>query len=227
VTEIVKGVLYVDGSNANSYLVEESDGSLTLIDAAMQANGKRILEFIASKMNRTPSEVKTVIITHCHVDHTRGLAAIKAATGAKVAVHEADADFVSGKKRYPSPGGAMGFAFSVMSPFFRTTPVDPDILLKEGDTIGRLAVFHTPGHTPGSISLYDRQDRVLFVGDTARFMKGRLEGPPPRFTQHMDQAKASIEMLSSLDFEVMLSGHGEPMRSPDAPKMMNQLSKKL
>ena len=226
-TEIVKGVLYVDGSNANSYLVEESDGSLTLIDAAMQANGKRILEFIASKMNRTPSEVKTVIITHCHVDHTRGLAAIKAATGAKVAVHEADADFVSGKKRYPSPGGAMGFAFSVMSPFFRTTPVDPDILLKEGDTIGRLAVFHTPGHTPGSISLYDRQDRVLFVGDTARFMKGRLEGPPPRFTQHMDQAKASIEMLSSLDFEVMLSGHGEPMRSPDAPKMMNQLSKKL
>ncbi len=226
-TEIVKGVLYVDGSNANSYLVEESDGSLTLIDAAMQANGKRILEFIASKMNRTPSEVKTVIITHCHVDHTRGLAAIKAATGAKVAVHEGDADFVSGKKRYPSPGGAMGFAFSVMSPFFRTTPVDPDILLKEGDTIGRLAVFHTPGHTPGSISLYDRQDRVLFVGDTARFMKGRLEGPPPRFTQHMDQAKASIEMLSSLDFEVMLSGHGEPMRSPDAPKMMNQLSKKL
>ena len=226
-TEIIKGVQYVDGSNANSYVVEESDGTLMLVDAGMQADGKRILEFIGSKMRRKPSEVKTIVITHCHVDHTRGLAAVKAATGAKVAVHEADADFVSGKKRYPSPGGAMGFAFSVMSPFFRTTPVDPDILLKEGDTIGRLAVFHTPGHTPGSISLYDRQDRVLFVGDTARFMKGRLEGPPPRFTQHMDQAKASIEMLSSLDFEVMLSGHGEPMRSPDAPKMMNQLSKKL
>ena len=223
----MKGVLYVDGSNANSYLVEESDSTLTLVDAGMQADGKRILEFITSKMNRKPSEVKTIAITHCHVDHTRGLAAIKAATGAKVAVHEADADFVSGKKRYPSPGGAMGFAFSMMSPFFKLTPVEPDIMLKEGDTVGRLAVFHTPGHTPGSISLYDGQDRVLFVGDTARFMKGRLEGPPPRFTQHMDQAKASIEMLSSLDFEVMLSGHGEPMRSPDAPKMMNQLFKKL
>jgi len=227
VTEIVEGVLYVDGSNANSYLVEESDGTLILIDAGMQADGKRILEFITSKMNRKPSEVKTIVVTHCHVDHTRGLAAIKAATGAKVAVHEADADFVSGKKRYPSPGGAMGFAFSMTSPFFKTTPVEPDIVLKEGDTIGRLAVFHTPGHTPGSISLYDGQDRVLFVGDTARFMKGRLEGPPPRFTPHMDQAKTSIERLSSLDFEVMLSGHGEPLRSPDAPKMMNELSKKL
>ena len=226
-TEIIKGVQYVDGSNANSYLVEESDGMLTLVDAGMQADGKRILEFISSKMNRKPSEVKMIVVTHCHVDHTRGLAAIKAATGAKVAVHEADADFVSGKKQYPSPGGAVGFAFSVMSPFFKTTPVEPDLILKEGDTVGRLEVLHTPGHTPGSISLFDRQDRVLFVGDTARFMKGRLEGPPSQFTQHMDQAKTSIERLSHLDFGVMLSGHGEPLRSPDAPRMMNELSKKL
>ena len=226
-TEIVKGVQYVDGSNANSYLVEEGDGTLTLVDTGMQADGKKILDFITSKMNRKPSEVKAIVVTHCHVDHTRGLAAIKAATGARVAVHEADADFVSGRKKYPSPGGAMGFAFGVISPFFKTTPVEPDLLLKEGDTVGRLAVFHTPGHTPGSISLYDRQDRVLFVGDTARYVKGKLEGPPPRFTPHMDQAKASIERLSSLDFEVMLSGHGEPLRSPDAPMMMNDLSKKL
>ena len=226
-TEIVKGVQYVDGSNANSYLVEEGDGALTLVDAGMQADGRRILEFIVSKLNRKPSEVKTIVITHCHVDHTRGLAAIRAATGAKVAIHEADAGFVSGKKRYPSPGGPMGFAFSVVSPFFKVTPVEPDLMLEEGDTVGRLAVLHTPGHTPGSISLYDRQDRVLFVGDVARFMKGELEGPPPRFTQRMDQAKTSIERLSSLDFDVMLSGHGEPLRSSDAPKMMNELSKKL
>jgi len=217
----------VDGSNANSYLVEESDGTLTLVDAGMQADGKRILEFIGSKMSRKPSEVKTIVITHCHVDHTRGLAAVKTATGAKVAVHEADAAFVSGKERYPSPGGAMGFAFSVMSPFFKTTPVEPDLILKEGDMVGRLEVFHTPGHTPGSISLLDRQNRVLFVGDTARFVKGRLEGPPPQFTPHMDQAKTSIQRLSSLEFEVMLSGHGEPLRSPDAPKMMSELSKRL
>jgi len=225
VTEIVKGIQYVDGSNANCYLVEESDGTLTLVDAGMQADGKRILEFVASKLSREPSEVKTIVITHCHVDHTRGLAAIKAATGAKVAVHEADADFVSGKKRYPSPGGAMGIAFGVISPFFKPTPVEPDLLLKEGDMVGKLAVIHTPGHTPGSISLYDNQDRVLFVGDTARYIKGRLEGPPPHFTPHMDEAKNSIERLSLLDFEVMLSGHGEPLRSPDAPKMMHELSK--
>jgi glyoxylase-like metal-dependent hydrolase (beta-lactamase superfamily II) len=225
-TEILSGVQYVDGSNANCYLVEEEEGTLTLVDAGMQANGKRTLDFI-TKLKREPSAVKTIVITHCHVDHVRGLAALKAATGAKVAVHEADADFVSGKARYPAPGGAMGLAFKALSPMFKTTPVEPDLRLKEGDVVGRLAVLHTPGHTPGSIALLDRQSKVLFVGDTARFLKGKLEGPPPRFTPRMDQAKASIERLAGLDFEVMLSGHGEPLKSTDAPRMLGDLSKRL
>jgi glyoxylase-like metal-dependent hydrolase (beta-lactamase superfamily II) len=226
-TEILNRVQYVDGSNANSYLVEEEDGTLTLVDAGMEARGKKVLNFIATNLKRDPSAVKTIVITHCHVDHVRGLAALKAATGAKVAVHEADADFVSGKARYPAPGGAMGLAFRALSPLFKTTPVEPDLRLNEGDAVGRLVVLHTPGHTPGSISLFDRRSKVLFVGDTARFLKGKLEGPPRQFTPRMDQAKASIERLAGLDFEVMLSGHGEPLKSIDAPRMLGDLSKRL
>lgn len=221
-----KGIYHVDGSNANSYLVEEADGTLTLVDAGMQADGKRILEFITSAMSRRPSDVKTIAVTHCHVDHTRGLAAVKSATGGRVAVHEADADFVSGKERYPSPRGAMGILFKAMSPF-KSAPVEPDVRLKDGDSIGGLEVIHTPGHTPGSISLYYRQNKVLFIGDTARFRSGKLEGPPSRFTQRMDQAKSSLERLSSLDFEVMLSGHGDPLKSADAPRMLKDLSARL
>ncbi len=226
-TKILKGVEHVDGSNANSYLVEEADGSLTLVDAGMQTDGKKILEYITTVMMRKPSDVKTIVLTHCHVDHVRGAAALKAATGAKVAVHEADADFVSGKTKYPPPGGAIGFLFGLMSPFFHVTPVEPDLRLRENDMVGRLTVFHTPGHTPGSISLYDRDGKVLFVGDTARFVKDRLQGPPPQFTPDMGQSKASLEKLSKLDFEVMLSGHGEPFKSKDAPQLMKELTRKL
>lgn len=226
-TEITKGAHHVDGSNANSYLVEEADGSLTLVDAGMQSDGKKILEYITTKMTRKPSDVKTIVLTHCHVDHVRGAAALKAATGAKVAVHEADADFVSGKAKYPPPGGAMGFFFGLMSPFFHVTPVGPDLRLKENDGVGRLTVLHTPGHTPGSIALYDKEGKVLFVGDTVRFLKGKLEGPPPQFTSDIGQAKTSIERLSKLDFEVLLSGHGEPLKSKDAPQMMKELLEKF
>ncbi len=226
-TEILKGVHYADGSNANCYLLEEADGSLTLIDAGMQSDGKKVLEYITTKMMRKPSDVKTIVLTHCHVDHIRGAAALRAATGAAVAVHESDADFVSGKARYPSPGGAIGLLFKLMSPFFHATPVEPGLRLREKDRVGRLTVLHTPGHTPGSISLYDERDKVLFVGDTARFLKGKLQGPPPRFTPDMGQAKVSIERLSRLDFDVLLSGHGVPLKSEDAPKMMTELSKTL
>jgi glyoxylase-like metal-dependent hydrolase (beta-lactamase superfamily II) len=58
-------------------------------------------------------------------------------------------------------------------------------------------------------------------------LKGKLQGPPPQFTPDIGQAKASIERLSKLDFEVLLSGHGEPLKSKDAPQMMKELSKKL
>jgi len=228
-TEILKGVERVEGSRmggSNSYLIEEADGSLTLVDAGMQADGKKVLEYITTTMMRKPSDVKTIVLTHCHVDHVRGVAALKAATGAKVAVHEADADFVSGKAKYPPPKGAMRLLFGLMS-IVRATPVEPDLRLKENDAVGRLTVIHTPGHTPGSISLYDKDGRTLFVGDAARFLKGRLQGPPPRFTPDMGQAKASVERLSRLDFEVMLSGHGEPLKSENAPQMMKDLAKRL
>lgn len=226
-TEVAKGVHHVDGSNANSYLVEEGDGSLTLVDTGMQSDGKKILDYITVKMARKPSDVKTIVLTHGHVDHARGAASIKAATGARLVVHEAEAEFVSGKSKYPAPRGGMGFMFGLMSPFFHSTPVQPDATLKENDRVGRLLVVHTPGHTPGSISLYDEGGKVVFVGDAARFLNGKLVGAPPQFTPEPAQAAASLEKLSNLDFEVMLSGHGDPLKSSDAPKMMKQLAKDL
>ena len=192
----------------------------------MQGDGKKILEFLEAA-DRKPSDVKTIVITHCHIDHVRGLAALKAATGASVAVHEADADFVSGQAKYSSPGGAVGLAFKVASSMMSVKPVEPEMRLKDGDAVGRLSVIHTPGHTPGSISLLDRESKVLFVGDTARYMKAKLEGPPPQFTKDMRQAKVSIERLAALDFQVMLSGHGEPLKSAEGPKMLGELSKRL
>ncbi len=217
----------MDGSNCNCYFIEEADGSLTLVDTGIQPDGKKILGHLTTKMMRKPSDVKTIVLTHCHVDHVRGAAGLKAATGANVAVHDADADFVSGKGKYPSPGGAAGLLFGLMSPFFRSPPVEPDIRLKENDMVGRFVVLHTPGHTPGSISLYDKAGKVLFVGDTVRYIKGKLQGPPPNFTLDMGQAKASIERLGQLDFDIMLSGHGEPLKSDDAPQMLRDLPKSL
>jgi len=60
----------------------------------------------------------------------------------------------------------------------KADPVEVDIKLKDNDKVGRLTVVFTPGHSKGSISLYDPERKVMFVGDTVRFMDGKMQGPP-------------------------------------------------
>lgn len=213
--EIFPGVHQTDGVNANAYLVVEEDGALTLIDTGMSRDVKKILNYIETKMSKKPSDVKTIILTHCHIDHVRGAYEMKKATGARVAIHELDADYLSGKKRMPFPRGATGVLFRIFAPFFKFTPVEPDLRLKENDLIGdgRFAVIHTPGHTPGSISLYDKERKLVFVGDTIRYIKGKLQGPPKAFTPDMREAVRSVRKISNLDFDAMLGGHGDPLKS--------------
>jgi glyoxylase-like metal-dependent hydrolase (beta-lactamase superfamily II) len=209
--EIVEGIHQVDGVNANVYLLIDGE-ELTLVDTGMPKSTKKILNYI-NKINRQPSNISKILLTHCHIDHVGSAYELKRITSAKVGVHQEDADFVSGKKSMPVPKGAMGILFKAMSPFFKFKLVEPDITLQENDKIGRLIVVHTPGHTPGSISLYDPARKVLFAGDTVRFTKGKINGPPERFTLNMHQAIQSIEKISQLDFDVMLSGHGEPLKT--------------
>jgi glyoxylase-like metal-dependent hydrolase (beta-lactamase superfamily II) len=126
----------------------------------------------------------------------------------------------------PPPKGAIGILFKAASPFFKPTPIQPDLVLHDGDRVGRLTVIHTPGHTPGSISLYDSERKVVFVGDTLRYVDGKINGPPKQFTLDMDKALQSIAKISELDFDMMLSGHGEALK-PNASHMVKEFYKSL
>jgi glyoxylase-like metal-dependent hydrolase (beta-lactamase superfamily II) len=89
---------------------------------------------------------------------------------------------------------------------------------------GRLTALHTPGHTPGSISLYDRKRRLILVADTIRYEGGRLQGRPGEFTSDMNEASKSIQKISNVDFTTMLGGQGDALRSEDAPKRVRELA---
>jgi hydroxyacylglutathione hydrolase len=98
-----------------------------------------------------------IILTHGHLDHIGGVADVKRATGAAVAVHGDDAPMLTDAVR----NGSAYFGMPVVAP-------PPDKLLRDGDvvTVGnlKLAVLHTPGHTPGGICLYTPGH--LIAGDT-------------------------------------------------------------
>jgi len=219
--EIIEGIHQVDGVNANVYVVVEGK-ELTLIDTGMPGNAGKILNYV-TKIGKQPSDISQIVLTHYHIDHAGSAYELKKATNAKIAVHEEDADFVSGKKAAPKPKNILFRAFSSV---IKVKPVEVDTRLKEGDKIGRLIVVHSPGHTAGSICLHDVENKVLFVGDALRYKDGKLEGPPERMTPDMSAAKQSIRKIAKLDFDLMLSGHGDPLR-PEAASRVKELSASL
>ncbi len=210
--EILPGIHQVDGVNGNCYVIVR-DG-LTIIDTGLPGNSPKILAYIRDQLHRQPQDIRTIILTHYHIDHTGNVTALKNASGggAKVAVHEADAAYVSGKISPPRPKGGMGLLVRILGIFMRPDIFRPDILLRDGDRVEGLVCIHLPGHTPGSIGLLDEGTRTFFAGDTLRFDGKTLEGPTEQFTVDVDRARQSVRKIASLEFDLMLPGHGVPLR---------------
>ena len=221
--EIVPGIHQVDGVNGNCFIIIRDE--LTLIDTGMPKNSAKIVKYIQDILKRKPTDIKTIVLTHFHIDHVGDASDLKKLSGAKVAIHEADADYVAGRKTQPVPRGGRGMIFKVLIPlFFRSKPVEPDIKLSDRDTIAGLTTIHTPGHTPGSICLFDPASKILFVGDLLIFNGSKIEmGPLPLDTSEVQQ---SINKIAAIDFDIMLSGHGIPLR-PDASVKVREFAKSL
>lgn len=215
--EILPGVYRVPGVNGNCYLLDR-DG-LVLIDSGLPGSSSKIVSFIQDTLQRNPRDLKYIILTHYHMDHVGSVGDLVELTGAQVAIHEADADYLSGTVRPPPPRGVMGLLLRLMTVFFPSKPVNPDILLHDRDQIAGLRCIYTPGHTPGSICLYDPESKVLFVGDALTTRNGVISGPPKSATHDMAEALESVKRIGLLDVNVLLSGHGVPITGQVGEKL--------
>jgi hydroxyacylglutathione hydrolase len=219
--EIVSGIHRADeasGNIAHSNIYMVINGKdLTVIDTGTPGNAKKIVAYI-QEIGYQPKDVSTIILTHHHLDHSGSLKELKDLTNAKVAVSEVEADYVSGKKPYPKPKNVLMRAAPL---FFKAAPTNVDIILKDGTEISNLVVIETPGHTPGSIMLYDAQRKALFAGDTLRFDRRKISGGPKQYSWDEAKMEASIEKISKLDFDVLLPGHGDFLKS-NASKLVKE-----
>ncbi|VVB93856.1 Metallo-beta-lactamase fold-containing protein [uncultured archaeon] len=176
--------------DANAYLV---DGSI-LVDVGMDAVS------IILQLGKYTRQLKTIILTHCHYDHSGGVGEVAKAFGAKIAIHEEDAKLL---------GNANASAASLFGE--KAPSIVPDILLKGGEIFGGFEVIHTPGHTPGGICLYNQVSKSLFSGDTV-FQDGSF-GRTDLYGGNAQKLIESIKKLSALDVNVMYPGHGDIVAS--------------
>jgi glyoxylase-like metal-dependent hydrolase (beta-lactamase superfamily II) len=223
--EIVPHIHQIEGINANCYIIVRD--RLTVIDTGLPRSGPKIFAYIRDGLHRDPGEIDTIFLTHFHMDHTGGIAALRAAApGAKLAVHEADAGYVSGEvpePRYPGIKGVLlHFGRKIMGP----KPVRPDMLLKDGDRISGLLCVHIPGHTPGSIGLLDEEAKVFFSGDTLRYDGKSLTRGPAPFTLDPARERESIRRIALLDFDTLLVGRGVPL-CPEAAAKVAEFARTL
>jgi glyoxylase-like metal-dependent hydrolase (beta-lactamase superfamily II) len=220
--EIIPNVHLVPGMRgANVYLL--LGDPLTLVDTGMPGSDGAILGYIEC-LDLAADDLARIIITHHHLDHVGGLAAIQQRTAAQVLAHPGDAPFISGDQPPPPAQSAvMRLLFRLLAPVLpQADPVPVDGTLQDGDHLDTLAplgagllggatVVHVPGHTPGSIALHFPSERLLICGDVIDHRRNRLGPPPKPFTVDMDQAIASLHRLAELEFDVLCPGHGAPL----------------
>ncbi|KPJ61791.1 MAG: hypothetical protein AMJ42_00870 [Deltaproteobacteria bacterium DG_8] len=226
--EVATGVYLVSAGRSNIYLLVGED--LTLVDTGMPGEEENVLRSV-KRIGRRPEELNHILITHAHMDHMGSLASLKKVSGAKVVAGRKEVDYIQGEKKTWTMGreGLAGKIFKTalffMETFvFKYEPTRVDSPCGGGEIIdcfGGIQVIASPGHSPGSLSYYQKERKILFTGDALSGVSG-LRLPPRLGCADYPEALRSVERLAVLDFEICLFGHGDPITS-EASSMVKKL----
>lgn len=196
----------------NVFAFRDDDGEVTLVDAGVKGSPPRILQALA-ELGSAPEDVTRIVATHSHVDHVGGLRRVVESTGARVAVHADDAEDVrSGRGAPLDPTTTVGRLRSRNSAA-TATPVDSE--LHDGELLpvaGGLRVVHTPGHTPGHVSLLHEPTGILVTGDAIWNMRWGRTWPVLSFCSNVVLTQQTAHRLGDLTYSTAAFTHGPEIR---------------
>lgn len=182
----------------NTYLVGD-----VLVDAGLGLHARGILKALRGH------EVRTHVVTHAHGDHVGGSKTVSDALRVPVWCGPGDVDAVqSGKPAAASPLQAL----------FRWKPVEVARELCEGDEVGPgFKVLDVAGHSPGQIALWRERDRTLICADVFLNLAfytalPGLHEPPRLFNWDPARNRECARRLAALEPQLVLFGHGNPLR---------------
>ncbi len=191
----------------NTFVFRDDDSQVTLVDAGVKSAPERILAALA-QIGSAPQDVTRIVLTHAHGDHAGGADVLRDRVGlAGVVAHGNDAGYL---RTGTSPAnGRLVRRFGGFGP----VPVVEE--LHDGQVVdvgGGLRVVHTPGHTPGHVSLLHERTGLLVTGDAIWNMLGRRTWPVMALCTDGPMTEQTAAVLGELDYDIAGFTHGPEIR---------------
>jgi glyoxylase-like metal-dependent hydrolase (beta-lactamase superfamily II) len=216
-------------------------GGWVLIDSGLPGMASRIVR-AAEEWIGPWARPSAIVLTHGHFDHVGSLRTLAEQWDVPVYAHPLEHPYLNGRSAYPPPDPTVGGgAMTALSRFYPRRPINLGQRLRALPDDGSVPEMpgwrwiHTPGHTPGHVSLFRDSDRTLIAGDafvttkqeSARAVltqRAELHGPPAYFTPDWEAAGRSVRRLADLEPLRVITGHGPPLQGEEMLEGLHSLA---
>ncbi len=194
--EVIDGIYRVKVGMSYCFILDKPDG-LYLLDGGFERSGKTVIRAVKEIRRDVDKELKAVVVSHHHVDHTAGLWKIEQQFNVPIYAHSRDVPVILRETNPPPGEGFLGRLFVWFLKLSRYHP--PRTVLIADSQSFPFSVIHLPGHTDGHVALYDLDTKTLLCADLLTIGKNVLKLPPRFFNQSI-----SIHLRSLRQLKVMI-----------------------
>jgi glyoxylase-like metal-dependent hydrolase (beta-lactamase superfamily II) len=243
---VAPGVWRMKDIFVNVFMIQNREGTnWVLVDTGLKTSATKIKKMAEEIFGSVGSRPEAIVMTHGHFDHRGSLLQLADEWGVPVYCHHQERPYLTGQSAYPPPDPSVGGGLMALASFaYPNEPINVETHLQELDEDGSIPGLedwrwvHTPGHTPGHISLFREKDGVLIAGDAfvTTIQESAISvltqakviwGPPKYFTPDWGAAARSVRELAALEPNVIVTGHGQAMYGDEARKALHKLAREF